>query len=88
MCVNYAPARPSACHEEDAIEVSDKTSANFCDYFKPNPNAFDGGALVAEREARTQLDSLFGADVDSAADKAADANASSNLQDADSLFKS
>jgi hypothetical protein len=59
MCRNYAPRRPTGCSEDDAQEVRDKASANFCDYFKPKPGAFDGAELAAETQARAQLDALF-----------------------------
>jgi hypothetical protein len=60
MCRNYAPAAPDACTEEDAIEVTNKAVANFCDYFAPNPGAFDGREQRADDAARRQLAALFG----------------------------
>jgi hypothetical protein len=59
MCINYDPRRPTGCREDDAIEVRDKKAANFCDYFKPNPDAYDGGDLTREQRARAELDALF-----------------------------
>jgi hypothetical protein len=59
MCVSYAPAKKTGCSEEDAIEVRDKKAANFCDYFKPNPRAFDGSDVAREAQARAELDALF-----------------------------
>jgi hypothetical protein len=41
MCRHYAPSLPDACNEEDAEEVRNKTSANFCDYFSPVARDFD-----------------------------------------------
>jgi len=60
MCSHYAPSKPDACDEEDAIAVRDKTAANFCDYFDPDAHAFDGRDLSAESAARSQLGALFG----------------------------
>ena len=59
MCVNFAPSAPDACREEDAIAVRVKTTANFCDYFTPNPDAYDGTEQRAEDAARSALDALF-----------------------------
>jgi hypothetical protein len=59
MCVHYAPSRPKGCSEDDAIEVRDKKAANFCDYFKPNPRAFNPAEQEAENAARAALDALF-----------------------------
>jgi hypothetical protein len=59
MCTYYAPTKPKGCREDDAIEVRDKKSANFCDYFKPSATAFDSAGQQAEQKARSQLDDLF-----------------------------
>jgi len=59
MCERFAPRLPKGCVEEDAPDVRDKKSANFCDYFKPSAAAFDAAAQQAEQAARTALDSLF-----------------------------
>lgn len=60
MCRHYAPSAPDACDEEDAPEVRNKTIANFCDYFDPDPDAFQGGERQADERARAELDALFG----------------------------
>jgi hypothetical protein len=60
MCRYYAPRLPKGCSEDDALEVRDKKSANFCDYFKPTPNAFTASELDAEQRARAELGALFG----------------------------
>jgi hypothetical protein len=59
MCERFAPRRPKGCSEEDAPEVRDKKNANFCDYFKPNANAYDPAEQQAEQAAKAQLDALF-----------------------------
>jgi hypothetical protein len=60
MCRHYAPTAPDGCREEDAIAVTNKAIANFCDYFGPDPDAFDGREKQAESAARNALDALFG----------------------------
>jgi hypothetical protein len=60
MCIKYDPRITKKCREDDAEEVRGKETANFCDYFKPRPGAFDEAAAARERGARDQLDSLFG----------------------------
>ncbi len=95
MCLHYAPRAPAACLEEDAIEVSDKVTSNFCDYFVPNPNAFTGAELAAETDARERLDALFGSadssdpnDGPKAAEPGTDNNSGNTaLREADALFK-
>ena len=59
MCQRYAPRLPKGCSEDDAPDVRDKQSANFCDYFKPSATAFDPAAQAADAAARAQLDALF-----------------------------
>ena len=59
MCGRFTTRNPKGCLEEDAPDVRDKKSANFCDYFKPTPKAFDAAAQTAEQAARSTLDSLF-----------------------------
>ena len=61
MCQRYAPQLPKGCNEDDAPDVRNKKSANFCDYFKPSPQAFTTSELAADEQARTELDALFGA---------------------------
>lgn len=60
MCVHFDAAVAKACREDDAEEVKEKERANFCDYFKPSPDAFDADRAAADSSARVQLDSLFG----------------------------
>lgn len=59
MCQRYAPRLPSGCTEQDALEVRDKASANFCDYFKPNPGAFDPAQSAKADDALARAQSLF-----------------------------
>ncbi|MBM4196054.1 MAG: hypothetical protein FJ197_03000 [Gammaproteobacteria bacterium] len=48
------------CSQDDAEEVRNKEQANFCDWFKPRPGAFDAAAAATAQAARDQLDALFG----------------------------
>ena len=59
MCISFAPRKPKGCSEDDALEVRDKKAANFCDYFKPSPRAFNSAEVEAEQAARSALDDLF-----------------------------
>lgn len=87
MCRHYAPTAPDGCDEEDAIDVRDKTAANFCDYFDPNPNAFDGSERRAEDAARAKLDALFGSDEASDTGNTGESEADQLLGRAEDLFK-
>ena len=60
MCLMYDPREPTGCTEEDALEVLDKAHANFCDYFKPNPDAHSPGLMQAHNRAASELAALFG----------------------------
>jgi len=60
MCAHYDPAVTDACREDDAEEVRDKTKANFCDWFRPRPGAFDGSLRAADARAKDELAALFG----------------------------
>lgn len=60
MCVHYAPRLLRGCDEDDAPDVRDKQTANFCDYYRPSPKAFDGGQSAADAAARAELAKLFG----------------------------
>ena len=59
MCQRFAPRLPKGCSEDDAPDVRDKQSANFCDYFKPSAAAFDPAQRDAETAARAALEALF-----------------------------
>jgi hypothetical protein len=86
MCQYYDPGVPDACTEDDALQVTDKARANFCDYFKPSNDVYSPVELDAELAARASLGALFGAGT------APDASASAEPEDsiasaADALFK-
>ncbi|MFL2546668.1 MAG: hypothetical protein ACJ0SL_04825 [Candidatus Rariloculaceae bacterium] len=91
MCQYYDPRLPEACAEDDALEVKEKSRANFCDYFKPDADAFVPGEMEADASARQSLGALFGDDRDNdsaPSDKAEDSSsAEDTMSDAESLFK-
>ena len=60
MCVDYDPQVAKQCREPTAEEVSDKTHANFCDFFKPRPGAYTAPNTLAVERSRSELDKLFG----------------------------
>jgi hypothetical protein len=60
MCTSYDPRVAKKCREDDAEEVKAKEQANFCDYFRPRPGAFDSAQAAAEQRAKDQLADLFG----------------------------
>jgi hypothetical protein len=60
MCRSYDPRVAKKCREDDAEEVRAKEQANFCDYFRPRPDAFDRALAETERKAKDQLSALFG----------------------------
>lgn len=60
MCVAYDPRVAKKCREDDAEEVKAKEQANFCDFYRPRPGAFDASLAAAERRAQDELAALFG----------------------------
>jgi hypothetical protein len=60
MCEFYDLSKAKHCQEPIADEVKDKIRANFCDYFRPTPTAWQPGQLSAAEQAKAQLEALFG----------------------------
>lgn len=60
MCGFYDTSKAKHCRETIADEVKDKVRANFCDYFQPNPAAWQPEAVSAADKARAELEALFG----------------------------
>ena len=55
-CRFYSPGRANDCVEPVADAVTDKTRANFCDYFEPSSDAYTAKADAdALRNAADQL---------------------------------
>ena len=61
LCRFYDARTTRQCSEIRAEEVIDKEHANFCDWFKPRPDAFDARAQQKATAAKSKLDALFGA---------------------------
>lgn len=63
LCRYYDPRVEGQCIEDRAEEVREKERANFCDYFKPRPNAYRPPDAAKTQAAKARLDSLFGGGV-------------------------
>ena len=89
MCTHHAPRLSRGCDEDDAPDVRDKERANFCDYFRPRPDAFDAERAAASAAAHAELAKLFGDAPSGAASAAApgDADTAKALRNAEALFK-
>ena len=66
LCEWYNITVAKHCREPIAEEVQDKERANYCDYFKPVPDAYSNAGATAAVQAKSQLDALFGGDKPSA----------------------
>lgn len=60
LCKEYDTGVANGCREDRADFVLDKEKANFCDYFKPRPGAYQPRDDRQAREARARLAELFG----------------------------
>jgi len=94
MCAYFLATAPDACTEDDAEPVVEKTRSNFCEYFSPSADAFDGALLAGEQRARDELASLFSNVTSSASGTAADKAPTvsgdieqEELEQANALFK-
>ena len=59
LCQFYDTGKAKHCREPIAEEVRDKERANFCDYFKPRPNAWSNKPRSDAEKARAELEALF-----------------------------
>jgi len=60
LCRFYNPRLTNQCDEERAEEVRNKEGANFCDWFKPRPEAHRSPGEAKSQSTKTKLDDLFG----------------------------
>lgn len=65
MCKSFDTRYTNKCNDERADPPIYKDTANFCEFFKPLPNAFDPGQDQASRRAREELKAMFGEGGDS-----------------------
>jgi hypothetical protein len=65
FCEFYDPKVARQCREPIADEVKEKSRANFCGYFKPNPHAFVPVDASSASQAKSALDALFGGETTS-----------------------
>ena len=73
QCRFYDARLSTKCHEERAEEVRDKETANFCDWFKPRPDAHRPPTQAKTQAAKARIDALFsGKTGDPTADPARD----------------
>jgi len=73
MCRHYNPRYVGHCDHEFADKVLMKEKSNFCSHLKPDPGAFTGAVDTGKARAQEELESLFGAGGESAAQAAEDA---------------
>ena len=88
QCRHHAPKVRGECDHERADRVSDKTSANYCTYFRPARGAWRGDADAGSDRARDDLAELFGlepASRQSAAEKSRESVADAR-RELDALF--
>jgi hypothetical protein len=84
LCEFYSIAVAKHCRETIAEEVKDKERANFCDYFKPRPDAYSVAGRDAASKAKADLDALFGGTKSAASEPSAAEKAKAELE---ALFK-
>jgi hypothetical protein len=73
MCEFFEPRVAKSCREPVADDVKNKERANFCDYFKPRPGAYQPRDVASMTTARGALDTLFGGGTANAPPPARDA---------------
>ena len=65
QCRHHAPKVRGECDHERADRVVDKSSANYCTYFRPARGAWRGDADVGRERAQDDLAELFGLEPES-----------------------
>ena len=80
LCEWYNTSVAKHCREPIAEEVKDKERANFCDYFKPRPDAYSSAPLDEAAKAKSELDALFGGSKPAAAEPSAADKARAELE--------
>ena len=88
QCRHHAPKVRGECDHDRADRVIDKTSANYCTYFRPARGACRGGTDASRDRTRDDLAELFGLAPEpneSAAEKSVKSVANAR-RDLDALF--
>lgn len=90
LCRHFDSARTTTCHEDRADPPMQKENANFCDFFAPRADAFEGKTAQKSSTARGELEAMFGKELDSANDApdARDVDDDDPRKKLDDLFKS
>ena len=65
-CRHYAPKASVTCSEDQADPPSNKETANFCEWFRPDAGAFSGDRTGRADKAKDRLQALFGAEDETA----------------------
>ena len=65
QCRHHAPKVRGECDHDRADRVIDKTSANYCTYFRPTRGAWRGNADVGRERVQDDLAQLFGVEPES-----------------------
>lgn len=60
MCRHFDPSRAGQCRELAADPVYEKMRANWCGWFVPRQDAYQGGGAAIATTHRAALDALFG----------------------------
>lgn len=60
MCRHYDRHAAEQCREDRADVPANKETANFCEFFSPNPGRGRAEPDSAAARAKAQLDALFG----------------------------
>jgi hypothetical protein len=61
LCRHYDSTKATTCHEDRADPPLQKENANFCEFFSPQPGAFEGKTMQKSASARDGLEDLFSA---------------------------
>ena len=64
MCQHYRDLDHTKCAEDRADPPVIKENANFCEFFRPDRNAFNPNITQASGAAKSRLDVQFGGDTE------------------------
>ena len=59
MCQHYRANATDPCADERAEPPVHKEGANFCEFFRPKPDAYRPGSNARQARAKANLDALF-----------------------------